>query len=175
VESSWLVFTSPRSGISLTATLATATYRLLPLVILNPEKPVPNQYAEKFQKCFSPGVIDVDPVTKVVSVNEENMRNESMSREVFRHKEFEGCVELKRVRDFFICESRASLLVKRCLYTAFQVNVESEGPYAPEKLLPESIKILRQKISTIRSAAEQLLVEIEGDPGVQGDVEMAEA
>ena len=33
------------------------------------------------------------------------MRNESMSREVFRHKEFEGCVELKRVRDFFICES----------------------------------------------------------------------
>ena len=49
-------------------------------------------------------MIDVDPVTKAVSVSEKNMRNESMSREVFRHKEFEGCVELKRVRDFFICE-----------------------------------------------------------------------
>jgi DNA-directed RNA polymerase I and III subunit RPAC1 len=54
------------------------------------------------------------------------------------------------------------------------VNVESEGPYAPEKLLPESIRILRQKIATIRSAAEQLLVEIEGEPVAQGDVEMAE-
>lgn len=56
----------------------------------------------------------------------------------------------------------------------FPVNVESEGPYAPEKLLPESIKILRQKIAAIRTAAEQLLAEIEGDPVVQGDVEMAE-
>ena len=57
----------------------------------------------------------------------------------------------------------------------FPVSVESEGPYAPEKLLPESIKILREKIATIKSAAEQLLVEIEGDPVVPGDVEMAEA
>ena len=55
------------------------------------------------------------------------------------------------------------------------VNVESEGPYAPEKLLPESIKILRQKIATIKSGAELLLVEIEGEPAVQGDVEMTEA
>lgn len=55
------------------------------------------------------------------------------------------------------------------------VNVESEGHYAPEKLLPESIKVLKQKIATIRSAAEQLLVEIEGEPASQGDVEMAEA
>lgn len=90
---------------SLTIAPATASYRILPLVVLNPEKPVPPRFAEKFQKCFSPGVINVDPVTKAVSVNEENLRNENMSREVFRHKEFEGCVELKRVRDFFICES----------------------------------------------------------------------
>lgn len=26
-----------------------------------------------------------------------------MSREVLRHKEFEGCVELKRIRDWFLC------------------------------------------------------------------------
>ena len=67
------------------------------------------------------------------------------------------------------------LLVKRHLSDVPSVNVESEGPYAPEKLLPESIKILRQKIGTIKSAAEQLLVEIEGEPATQGDVEMAEA
>lgn len=42
-------------------------------------------------------------------------------------------------------------------------------------LLPESIKVLRQKIAKIRSGAEQLLAEIEGEPAVQGDVEMAEA
>jgi hypothetical protein len=94
VESSWSVFVTPLRDTLLTVVLATATYRLLPLVVLNPEKPVPPQHAEKFQKCFSPGVINVDPVTKAVSVNEENLRNESMSREVFRHKEFEGCVEL---------------------------------------------------------------------------------
>ena len=104
MEPSWSVSSMPLRDISFTVVLATATYRLLPLVVLNPEKPVPPQYAENFQKCFSPGVIEVDPATKVVSVNVDNLRNESMNREVFRHKEFEGCVELKRVRDFFICE-----------------------------------------------------------------------
>ena len=64
--------------------------------------------------------------------------------------------------------------VEKPLCDALLVNVESEGPYAPENLLPESIKILRQKIAKIKSAAEQLLVEIEGEPAVQGDVEMAE-
>jgi len=174
VEPSWSVFATPPHDAPLTVALATSTYRLLPLVVLNPEKPIPPQYAEKFQNCFSPGVIDVHPVTNAVSVNQENLRNESMSREVFRHKEFEGCVELKRVRDFFICEPRARLLAERCLQDVVPVNVESEGPYAPEKLLPESIKILRQKIATIKSAAELLLVEIEGELVVQDDVEMAE-
>ena len=111
MESGWSVFSDLHGDVLLTVTSATATYRLLPLVILNPEKPVPPQHSEKFQKCFSPGVIEINPITKGVSVNEENLRNETMSREVFRHKEFEGCVELKRVRDFFICESwRPSLL-----------------------------------------------------------------
>ena len=173
MESSRSVSATPLCDTSLTTVLATATYRLLPLVVLNPEKPVPPQYAEKFQRCFSPGVINVDPATKAVSVNEENLRNESMSREVFRHKEFEGCFELKRVRDFFICESPP--LVEQRLRDVLSVNVESEGPYAPEKLLPESIRVLRQKIATIKSAAEQLLVEAEGEPAVQGDVEMADA
>ena len=74
------------------------------LIILNPEKPVPAHLATKFQECFSPGVIRVDPRTKKVSVDEKNMRRDTVGREVLRHPEFEGCVELKRVRDFFLCE-----------------------------------------------------------------------
>lgn len=85
--------------------VATASYRLLPLIILNPSKPVPPHLATKFQQCFSPGVIRVDPKTKEVSVDEEGMRKESMSREVLRHPEFEGCVTLARKRDHFICTS----------------------------------------------------------------------
>lgn len=77
----------------------------MPLVILNPNKPVPPELAKKFQKCFAPGVIKVDPRTKAVSVDEKNLRKDTVSREVLRHPEFEGCVELKRVRDFFLCKS----------------------------------------------------------------------
>jgi DNA-directed RNA polymerase I and III subunit RPAC1 len=90
---------------------ATAAYRLLPLVILNPEKPVPPELAEKFQKCFSPGVIRVDPRTKAVSVDNKKTRMETMSREVYRHPEFEGCVQLARVREHYLC--MCPLLVPR--------------------------------------------------------------
>jgi DNA-directed RNA polymerase I and III subunit RPAC1 len=41
----------------------------------------------------------------------------------------------------------------------FSVNVESEGPYAPDRLLMEAIKVMREKISAIRLAAESLLDE----------------
>ncbi|TFK50729.1 hypothetical protein OE88DRAFT_1680508 [Heliocybe sulcata] len=130
--------------------VATASYRILPLIVLNPEKPVPPHLAAKFQKCFSPGVIDVDPQTQEVSVNEGNMRKETMSREVHRHPEFKGCVELKRVRDYFL------------------FNIESEGAYTPERLFPESIKVMREKIANIRKAAQVLSSESQGT----GDVEM---
>lgn len=86
--------------------IATASYRLLPLIILNPKKPVPPHLAEKFQKCFAPGVIHVDERTKEVKVIEENMRMDTVSREALRHPEFDGCVELKRVRDYFLCKSK---------------------------------------------------------------------
>ncbi|OBZ65907.1 DNA-directed RNA polymerases I and III subunit RPAC1 [Grifola frondosa] len=103
--------------------VATASYRLHPLILLNPSKPVPAHLATKFTNCFSTGVVKVDADGKV-SIDERNLRKESMSREVLRHKEFEGCVELKRIRDWFI------------------FDVESEGPYAPEALFPEAIKDL---------------------------------
>lgn len=53
----------------------------------------------------------------------------------------------------------------------FPVNVESEGPYEPERLLPEAIKVMREKIATIRQAAQALL-----DQGSEdGDVNMADS
>ncbi|EIN06450.1 RBP11-like subunits of RNA polymerase [Punctularia strigosozonata HHB-11173 SS5] len=118
--------------------VATASYRLLPHIILNPDKPVPPEYAEKFQKCFAPGVIKVDPKTKAVSVDQKNVRKETMSREVFRHPEFEGCVDLRRVRDYFL------------------FNIESEGAYEPQRLMHEAVSVMRSKIATIRRAAEAI-------------------
>ena len=81
--------------------LATASYRLMPHITI--QKPIPPQLAEKFQSCFSPGVIKIDPKTKAVSVDERNVRKDSVSREVLRHPEFADSVALGRVRDFFLC------------------------------------------------------------------------
>ncbi len=49
------------------------------------------------------------------------------------------------------------------------VNVESEGPYAPERIFLESISVMRDKIARIRKAA---LALGEGRD-VEGDVVMA--
>ncbi|KAF9246852.1 DNA-directed RNA polymerase [Melanogaster broomeanus] len=133
--------------------VATASYRLLPKIILNPQKPVPPDLAEKFQKCFSPGVIRIHPRTKEVTVDEKSARFESMSREVYRHPEFEGCVQLARVRDHFL------------------FNIESEGFYPPERLLHEAVSVMRTKIAALRRAAEALL---DDSRGRAEDVEMAE-
>jgi DNA-directed RNA polymerase I and III subunit RPAC1 len=53
---------------------ATASYRLLPHVILDDANPVPPHLATRFRDCFSPGVIKVDPRTKKVSVDERDVR-----------------------------------------------------------------------------------------------------
>jgi len=131
--------------------VATASYRLLPQIKI--KKPIPPNLAHKFQKCFSPGVIKINPGTNAVSVDEENVRRDSVSREVLRHPEFSDSVELSRVRDFFL------------------FNIESEGPYAPERLFPESIRIMREKIANLRKAAEALNEQVSaGD----GDVSMVD-
>ena len=89
------------SSLILMFLLATASYRILPHIKIT--KPIPSHLAEKFQKCFSPGVIKIDPRTKAVSVDEQGVRNDSVSREVLRHPEFADSVELSRVRDYFLC------------------------------------------------------------------------
>ncbi|EDR14491.1 uncharacterized protein LACBIDRAFT_319284 [Laccaria bicolor S238N-H82] len=130
--------------------VATASYRLLPHIKI--KKPIPPHLGEKFQKCFSPGVIKIDPRTKEVSVDEHNVRKDTVSREVLRHPEFKDSVELSRVRDFFL------------------FNVESEGAYSPERMLTEAIKVMREKLKKIRQAAEALYDQVE----VDGDVTMAD-
>lgn len=51
------------------------------------------------------------------------------------------------------------------------VNIESEGFYPPQRLLPEAIAVMRAKIATIKRATETLLNNGDG----LGDVEMAGA
>ncbi|KAH8826987.1 DNA-directed RNA polymerase [Flagelloscypha sp. PMI_526] len=113
--------------------VATATYRLLPQIDI--KKHIPPNLAEKFQKSFSPGVINIDPQTKEVSVDPKGVRRDTVSREVLRHPEFEGYVQLSRVRDHFL------------------FSVESESAYKPEEIFLESVQIMRTKIDILRTAA----------------------
>jgi DNA-directed RNA polymerases I and III subunit RPAC1 len=82
---------------------ATASYRLLPHVILDEANPIPPHLATRFRDCFSPGVIKVDPRTKKVTIDKRGIRGETMSREVLRHPDLAEYVKLARVRDHFIC------------------------------------------------------------------------
>ncbi|KAI0800439.1 hypothetical protein C8Q74DRAFT_1214380 [Fomes fomentarius] len=85
------------------------------------------------------------------------------TREMLRHKEFEDCEGLKRIHNWFI------------------FSVQSEGPYTPESLFPESIKVMRAKIAFTREAAEALFADsqdfgggavVSNGPDANGDVEM---
>jgi DNA-directed RNA polymerases I and III subunit RPAC1 len=55
-----------------------------------------------------------------------------------------------------------------------QVSVESEGPYAPERLLLEAIKVMRDKLAVMKRAAEALLDQDGMVTGGGGDVQMAD-
>ena len=83
--------------------VATASYRLMPHIIFR--QPIPPELCDKFVKCFAPGVLAVEPNAQGQKhVVVKDMRKDTVSREVLRHKEFEGMVELTRIRDFFMCE-----------------------------------------------------------------------
>ncbi|KIY69059.1 hypothetical protein CYLTODRAFT_350265 [Cylindrobasidium torrendii FP15055 ss-10] len=116
--------------------VATASYRILPHISIL--KPIPKEHAKKFQQCFAPGVVDIDPTTHAVSINQKFVRNDTVTREVLRHPEFEGYVELSRVRDHFL------------------FNIESESAYEPARLFKESIKVMKAKLATVRASVELL-------------------
>ncbi|WWD04850.1 hypothetical protein V865_002921 [Kwoniella europaea PYCC6329] len=112
--------------------VATASYRLLPHIILR--EPIPIEHQQKFQKCFPEGVIEIENDQVVV----KNPRKDTVSREVLRHPEFADKVSLNRIRDHFI------------------FNVESTGQYNPEEIVPEAIKILLSKISAVEEGLDKL-------------------
>ncbi|KAH8110387.1 DNA-directed RNA polymerase [Phellopilus nigrolimitatus] len=133
--------------------VATASYRIHPYISLLRQPPA--HLVREFAACFSPGVVKVigagTPDAKV-ELDPAKVRNESMSREVLRRTEFEGCVKLGRVRDWFL------------------FNVESEGPYAPQDLFPTAIKVLRTRIGVLKQGGDA-----HGAQGGDADVVMMDA
>jgi DNA-directed RNA polymerases I and III subunit RPAC1 len=99
-----------------------ATYRMLPDIKLIRE--VSGNDARLLQKCFSPGVIEID---KNQNAYVKNPRYDNCSRNVYRYPHLADSVELSRVRNHFI------------------FTIESLGAYEPEEIFIESVKILKKK------------------------------
>lgn len=100
--------------------VATASYRLLPHIQIQPEAIPPHLHA-KFVKCFPPGVIGIRRRTDdgAEEVYVKNPRKDTVSREVLRYPEFEPHVKLGRIRDHFLCKykNRESTCPKDALLT----------------------------------------------------------
>ncbi|CCC67710.1 hypothetical protein NCAS_0A11520 [Naumovozyma castellii] len=109
--------------------VSTASYRLLPHI--NITKPIKGELAEKFQKCFLPGVIGIDNASGEAFV--KDARKDTVSREVLRHEEFNDKVKLGRIRDHFI------------------FNVESTGAMTPEEIFFKSVRILKNKAEYLKN------------------------
>ncbi|TRY74694.1 hypothetical protein TCAL_06409 [Tigriopus californicus] len=104
--------------------VATAYYRLLPEIKLNQE--VSGEAAERLQKCFSPGVIELKGGNKKAVV--KNARYDACSRNVFRHDDLKDTVTMDKVRDHFI------------------FTIESVGAITPDDLFRMSIDVLEAKV-----------------------------
>ncbi|GAB6021778.1 DNA-directed RNA polymerases I and III subunit RPAC1 [Chamberlinius hualienensis] len=108
--------------------VATATYRLLPEIIL--KRPVVGNSAYNLKKSFADGVIEVEKdengttVARVV-----NSRRDTGSRNYMLYDELKGCVEINRIRDHFI------------------FSIESTGAIPADGLMIEAIKVLKGKCS----------------------------
>ena len=131
--------------------VATATYRLLPTITIT--QPILGADARKFQKCFPPGVIDIERVTPSDAASENSAYHnregdekavvkdpmrDTVSRECLRHDEFKGKVKLGRVQDHFI------------------FNVESTGQFPSDTLFLESVDILKYKAKRLLRALDEM-------------------
>ncbi|KAF9583303.1 DNA-directed RNA polymerases I and III subunit RPAC1 [Lunasporangiospora selenospora] len=117
--------------------VATATYRLLPEILVNGE--IIGESAARFQKCFPEGVVDLvveNGVQKAVVVNP---RKDTVSREVLRHHEFENKVKLTRVRDHFI------------------FSIESVGAIEPQDLFVQAVQVLFDKCAQVKRSLQASL------------------
>ncbi|RKP29712.1 hypothetical protein METBISCDRAFT_31470 [Metschnikowia bicuspidata] len=108
--------------------VSTASYRLMPVIDIL--EPIVGQQAQRFQKCFPPGVIGID---KNEQAYVTDARKDTVSREVLCHDEFAGKVKLGRKRNHFI------------------FNVESTGAISPQEIFLQSVKILREKATYLRN------------------------
>jgi DNA-directed RNA polymerase I and III subunit RPAC1 len=120
--------------------VATASYRLMPVISI--ERPILGKDAEKFARCFPPGVIGLEKVTKkeaaqkgsgyeghegeLKAVVVDPMRD-TVSRECLRHPEFKDKVKLGRRRDHFI------------------FLVESTGQWESDAIFIEAVAHLKKK------------------------------
>ncbi|QRV94127.1 DNA-directed RNA polymerase II subunit RPB3 [Ceratobasidium sp. AG-Ba] len=119
--------------------VATASYRLMPHIVFRQR--IPPELCDKFVQCFAPGAlaVELDPKgQKQVVV--KDMRKDTVSREVLRHNEFDGMIQLTRIRDFFM------------------FRVETSGSIPAPRLMPMAVRVMREKIATLKEAAENLYV-----------------
>ncbi|KAJ1985237.1 DNA-directed RNA polymerase core subunit rpc40 [Dimargaris cristalligena] len=119
--------------------VATASYRLLPVIDIKQE--ITGDMALKLQKCFPSGVVDIIEKNGQKTAKVVNARKDTMSREVLRHKEFQGLVELKRKRDHFI------------------FKIESTGAVPPAVLFAQSVKHMMDKCELVLKAVSELSVD----------------
>ncbi|XP_003978340.1 DNA-directed RNA polymerases I and III subunit RPAC1 [Takifugu rubripes] len=105
--------------------VATASYRLLPEITLL--EPVEGEKAERLQRCFFRGVIDLEDSNGKKVAKVANSRLDTCSREVLRHDDLKNVVKLGRHRDHFI------------------FTVETTGILPPDVLVTEAIKVLMTK------------------------------
>ncbi|RUS26668.1 DNA-directed RNA polymerase [Jimgerdemannia flammicorona] len=118
--------------IEMHCTKATASYRLLPEIIL--KKEITGDLADKFAACFAEGVVEVVTEDGVKKAKVVNPRKDTVSREVLRHSEFQDIVKLTRVRDHFI------------------FNIESTGAILPQELFLQAIQVLIEKAKYVKVA-----------------------
>lgn len=106
--------------------VATAFYRLLPVITI--VKDVYGDSALRLQKCFSPGVIELEPTDhgrkKAVVTN---ARIDSCSRNVYRYDDLKDTVVLEKVKDHYI------------------FTVESVGALKPQQLVVMACDVLIEK------------------------------
>ncbi|KAJ2493464.1 DNA-directed RNA polymerase core subunit rpc40 [Coemansia sp. RSA 2050] len=117
--------------------VATASYRLLPDIQILQD--ITGDDAELFRSCFPPGVVEIVSEGGVQKAKVVNARKDTVSREVLRHKEFEGKVRLTRVRDHFI------------------FNVESTGAIKPEVLVSRALDVLIEKCDISKTALDKMI------------------
>lgn len=152
--------------------VATATYRLLPEILINGE--ITGQDAVKFQKCFPEGVVDVVVKNGVKTAVVVNPRKDTVSREVLRHAEFENKVKLTRVRDHFICKLGKTRVLRlfRCILACSEdlgqilillscthpiVSIESVGSIEPQDLFVQAVQVLVDKCAQVKRALQSAL------------------